>query len=121
MSEPDLIIARFHSDAYLDDKGIAEVIALRRLITRDKPVSVLAIFLAKVDLEPNAVSTNHYMEPETWVGLKALAIVATKPFHWSLGDLFFRYYPQPFPSDVFHTEEEARAWLADPKMRPTYV
>jgi hypothetical protein len=117
-SDPNLMVVRFNTDAPLEEKGIAELIALRKQITNDRPVAVMAVFPDKVDIQPNAVSTNHYLDPITHTGLVALAIVANKPFLWSLGDLFLRYYPQPFPADVFRTEEEARAWLADPKMRP---
>jgi hypothetical protein len=28
-----------------------------------------------------------------------------------LVEIFYRYFPQPFPVKVFRTEPEARAWL----------
>jgi hypothetical protein len=117
-SDPDLLVVRFNTDAPLEEKGIAELITLRRQLTQDQPIAVMAVFPEKVDLQPNAVSNNHYREPGTHLGLRALAIVATSPFLWSMGELFLRYYPQPFPADVFRNEEDARAWLANPTMRP---
>ena len=58
------------------------------------------------------ITTDHYKlipQPNT----VAAAWVVHNAWNEQFTRMYLAYWPPPFPSEVFHTEVDARSWLAE--------
>ncbi|MBV6404049.1 MAG: hypothetical protein IT228_04400 [Flavobacteriales bacterium] len=101
----------FKPDLTLTVAGIRHMLEVRQRIGAAMgPHKVLVLLPDLVDFEMGMIGTDHYAQvpqPNT----KAVAWVVSSGHNAALMQVYMAYYPAPFPSQVFLSEREARAWL----------
>ncbi len=107
---PQRVEVRFKPGLTFTVQGIAEMMLARQQLGAAGPHRALMIFPDDVDFELSMLSTDHYKQvpqPNT----EAVAWVAQNERNMHFTRLYLAYWPPPFPSEVFLTEDEGRAWL----------
>ncbi|MEO5585612.1 MAG: hypothetical protein ABIQ75_09170 [Flavobacteriales bacterium] len=106
---------RFKEHVKLTVDGVQEVLDARMELCGRGPYAVLVTLPDDIDFEIAVLAKDHYdgrgLEDCTY----AVAWDTGSEMNEKLVDIFYRYFPQPFPVKTFPSEEEARAWL-DKKM-----
>ena len=91
--------------------GLQEMMQARqRLGEASGPHKALILLPDHVDFDMDMISTDHYRQvpqPHTL----AVAWVARNERNATFTRMYLAYFPPPFPSEVFLTEDEGRAWL----------
>jgi len=110
---PELIEVRFKPDVKLDAEGIGEVMNAKRTLGRGNEYDVLAILPPDMDLEINVVSMDHHALNGGCTGSRRLAFAALCAMNQKLAEIYFRYHPRPYDTEVFASEDDARGWLSE--------
>lgn len=102
---------RFKEHVKLTVEGVQEVLDARMELSGRGPYTVLVTLPDDIDFEIAVLAKDHYdgrgLEECTY----AVAWNAGSDMNEKLVDIFYRYFPQPFPVQTFTSQEEARAWL----------
>lgn len=109
--EPRLLVVRFRPLARVDAIGIAAIMTERKRMCGDTRVAALVVLADEAELDPAAMSVDHYRANEAVSGILALAIVAPGIRSGAIIRLYMAYYQWPFRSHVFTNEQEALNWL----------
>ena len=107
---PDRVEVRFKEGLTFTIAGIAEMMKARQALGTAGPHRAMMVLPEDVDFELSMISTDHYKQipqPNT----EAVAWVAQNERNAHFTRLYLAYWPPPFPSEVFLTEAEGRAWL----------
>jgi hypothetical protein len=113
----DLVVVRFKENVKLDSRGIAEILQLRRSMGADGAHKVMIVMPEDVDFEMSMITTDHYREHNAQDHTLAVAWVAGTSTTQKMTSIHLSYFPPPFRSEVFASEEEALRWLDDPGLR----
>jgi len=103
--------ARFKPTAVLDAGGFAEVLKAGLALQKHEAGTVLMEFPQNVDFTTSFVREDHHALANATAHTTALALVTGNSFLQRLFDLYFAYFPQPFPLQVFTEKTAALAWL----------
>lgn len=102
---------RFKENVKLTVENVQEVLDARMELCGRGPYAVLVTLPDDIDFEIAVLSKDHYDDRGLEECTYAVAWDAGSEVNEKLVDIFYRYFPQPFPVKAFHSEEEARAWL----------
>lgn len=106
----ELVEIRFKANVKLDHVGIIEVMEAKRSLADEHSVDVLAVLFPGTDIQLNMLYTDHV--PKSGSGSsRRLAFAAQNRMNKKLAEVYFRYYPITYDTQVFVDEVEARAWL----------
>ncbi len=103
----------FKPHVKLTVKNVQEVLDTRHRICGNKRYRVLVTLPEDVDFDVNVLTFDHYEHRDMHRCTYAVAWEAGSDLNEKLVELFYRYFPQPFPAKAFRTHSEARAWLAE--------
>jgi hypothetical protein len=106
-----LIEVRFKPDVKLDAEGIGEVMEAKRRLAANEEYDVLAVLPPDMDLEINVVTLDHHALNGGCANSRRLAFAAQSGLNRKLAQIYFRYHPRPYGTEVFMDEQEARTWL----------
>jgi len=102
---------RFKKNVKLTLDRIHEILDARVKLGGEGSYSVLVTLPEEVDFDVNVLTNDHHRDRELHKCTYAVAWDAQSSMNEQLVEIFYRYFPQPFPVKVFRTEQEARAWL----------
>jgi hypothetical protein len=108
---PNLLEVRFKTGIKVDGAGLHDVLQERAKLADKGPFLVLGILPADLDFDINVMTENHYAGQKVLEHTLAVAWAASTLMNERMASLYLAYFPQPFPTQVFMEEEEARAWL----------
>lgn len=108
---PNFLEVRFKHGAMVDGVGIHEVLQQRAQLADKGPFLVLGVLPADIDFDINVMTKNHYAGRKVLEHTLAVAWAASTLMNERMASLYLSYFPQPFPTQVFMEEAEARAWL----------
>ena len=111
LSRLNLLEVRFKKGIKVDSTGLREVLQQRAELAEKGPFLVLSILPADIDFDINVMTENHYAGQKVLDHTLAVAWAASTLMNERMASLNLAYFPQPFPTQVFMEEEEARAWL----------
>ncbi len=111
LSSPHLLEVRFKNGIKVDGPGLQEVLEQRAELGSKGPFLVLGILPADVDFDINVMTENHYAGQKVLDHTLAVGWAANTLMNERMASLYLSYFPQPFPTQVFMEEDEARAWL----------
>ncbi len=109
---PRLVEIRFKPSVTIDVAGLATIFEARKRMQGADAVSLLVVIPPDAEMEIAVLGTDQFARNDGAEGLIAMATVAQSSMNEMLTKLFFAYFPQGFPSQVFTDLAEARAWLA---------
>lgn len=104
---------QFKPDVKLTVQNIQEILNARHQIRGNARYCVLVTQPEDIDFDTNVLTYDHYQHWNLHLCTYAVAWDTGAGLNSKLVELFFRYFPQPFPVRTFKTREEARAWLAE--------
>lgn len=107
----ELIEVRFKPDVKLDVEGIGEVMSAKRALGIGKEYDVLAVMPPDMDLAINVMSMDHHALNGGCLNSRRLAFAAQSTMNQRLAEIYFRYHPRPYATEVFMDEQDARGWL----------
>jgi hypothetical protein len=110
---PNEIEVRFDPGIVLDREGIAEAIAARKRMQNGIPIGLLLIVPPDTELDAAIINTDHQRENQAIDKVLGFAVVAHNAVSEVLLRLYKAYYPMPFETEVFSSEDEARRWLGE--------
>lgn len=102
---------RFKADVKLTIPRMEEVMRARKKLCGDGPYRVLVTLPEDIDFDVNVLTNDHYKDRDLDQCTCAVAWDAESEMNEELVEIFYRYFPQPFPVKVFRTHSEARKWL----------
>lgn len=102
---------RFKKNVKLTVEGVQEVLDARMDLCGRGPYAVLVTLPDDIDFEIAVLSKDHYHGRGLEECTYAVAWDAESEVNEKLLEIFYRYFPQPFPVKSFLSEDEARAWL----------
>lgn len=111
LTGPNLMEVRFKTGIKLDGAGLYEVLQQRAQLADKGPFLVLGILPADLDFDINVMTEDHYAGQKALEHTLAVAWAASTLMNERMTSLYLTYFPQPFPTQVFMEEDEARAWL----------
>jgi hypothetical protein len=111
VTAPDFLEVRFKKGVTVDGAGLHEVLQQRAQLSEKGPFLVLGVLPADLDFDINVMTVNHYEGQTVLERTLAVGWVAHTLMNERMASLYLAYFPQPFPTQVFMEEEEARAWL----------
>ncbi len=107
---PELVEIRFKANVKLDPLGIMEVMEAKLSLADDHSVDVLAVLFPGTDIVLDMLYMDH--KPNNGSGnRRRLAFAAQNRMNKKLAEVYFRYYPITYETQVFIDEDDARAWL----------
>lgn len=105
-----VLVVRFKPEPPLDVEGITEIMRQRFTLSNGMKARVMSVLPAGMDFQFQVPTTDHHA-----VGTDAFtlaeAVVAPTPMLDNMARLYFKYFPQTYPTAVFATEDEAQDWL----------
>ncbi len=110
---PRLVEIRFKHTVFIDAMGIAQIFEERKRLQGNDAVAVFMSIPADAELDLAVLGKDHFQANDGADGLIAMATVAQSSMNEMLAKLFFAYFPQGFPSQVFTEADQARAWLRE--------
>lgn len=104
-----ILVIRFKEDAPADLAGIREIVETRNKLSAGRQAPVMVLLAAGMDFEIQVPTTDHAAGSEA----NTLAEATVAPTHMldKIARMYYQYFPRPFPTAVFATEADARAWL----------
>lgn len=106
---------RFDPGATLTPETLAEVLEARQRLCGTGGYPVLVVLPSDFDFDISAVTRDHYAGKGLEECTYAVAWDVGSALGKELVEMFYRYFPQPFPVKVFRSEGEADKWLAGRK------
>lgn len=103
----------FKGHVKLTVKNVQEVLDTRHRICGNTRYRVLVTLPEDIDFAPNVLTYDHYQHRDMHLCTYAVAWEAGSDLNEKLLEIFYRYFPQPFPVKAFRTQDEARGWLAE--------
>lgn len=107
---------RFKGHVKLTVPLLDEVMEAREKLGAHGSYTVLVTLPEDIDFDVNVLTNDHYKGRGLEKSTYAVAWDAESEMNEELVEIFYRYFPQPFPVKVFRDQQEARAWLRT--MRP---
>ncbi len=114
-----LVEIHFKPECTLNAEGIGAVIAAKRALCTDGEPDVLAVMEGAMEVDLRVVNVDHHATHGVCGNARRLAFVVPDQLHAKLAEIHFRYYPRPFETHVFTTEEDARRWLSTKAPQPS--
>lgn len=108
---------RFKANVKLTIARMDEVMEARMKICDGRERAVLITLPEDIDFDVNVLTSDHYKGRELDKCTYAVAWDAESEMNEELVEIFYRYFPQPFPVKIFRHHDEARAWLKS--LRPS--
>ncbi len=102
---------RFKEHVKLTVPLLDEVMEARVKLGAHGSYTVLVTLPEDIDFDVNVLTNDHYKGRELEKSTCAVAWDAESEMNEELVEIFYRYFPQPFPVKVFRKQEDARAWL----------
>lgn len=102
---------RFRKESKITLSAIKEILDARVKLGGLGEYAVLVTLPEDIDFDINVLTNDHYQDRELHKCTYAVAWDAESKMNEQLVEIFYRYFPQPFPVKVFRTEQEAREWL----------
>lgn len=111
-TQDNLLEVRYKPGETIDTEGLMDVIKEReRICGGHCDQAVLAVIPPDADFQLALMTKDHYHGRPVVDCTKFLAVAASSAMHERMASLYFAYFPQPFATQVFQEEGEARAWL----------
>lgn len=108
---PRYIRQRYKPTASISHEGVKENGAVRDRLCGDEPSAVLVIFPAELLVNPPVTNVDHFREARERGCILALAVVTDSAQMHTASKLYFMYFRQAFPVQVFEEERDAHRWL----------
>lgn len=108
---PHRVEIRFKQGMFINVIGLAAIFEERKRMHGTEEVSLLVIIPDDADLDIAIVGKDQFKANDGVKGLTAMATVAGSTVSETLTELFFAYFPQEFPVQVFKGLGPAREWL----------
>lgn len=108
---PGLIELRYKPTATFDPSGLVEIIRASASFWQEGPCSVMVVIPAEMTVDPPQGNLDHLARARTHGQLEALAVVTDSEAMHMAVNVYFMYFPQPFPVEVFGEEYDALKWL----------
>ncbi|MEZ4739854.1 MAG: hypothetical protein R2818_11010 [Flavobacteriales bacterium] len=102
---------RFLKESKITLSAIKEILDARVKLGGLGEYAVLVTLPEDIDFDINVLTNDHYQDRDLHKCTYAVAWEAESKMNEQLVEIFYRYFPQPFPVKVFRTEQEARDWL----------
>ena len=102
-------MVRFKQGVALDLANVSEVIGRRTRMAGGQRIASVTVLPVDLDAEVDVFVNDHAQDVKefTW----AEVCVSENMHHRRLAELYYSNFPQPFPTGVFATEQEAINWL----------
>ncbi|MDQ3100730.1 MAG: hypothetical protein M3R08_05040 [Bacteroidota bacterium] len=108
-SDKGILFIRFKLGMSINLKGIQEIVEQRVALSAGERVAVLSVLPPDLDADIDVMVSDHGMDVKHLT--IAEATVACTSAHRKLAELYYSHFPQPFPTGVFGSEQEATQWL----------
>lgn len=102
---------RFKANVKLTIARMDEVMEARIKLCAGCACGVLVTLPEDIDFDVNVLTSDHYQGRELDKCTYAVAWDAESEMNEELVEIFYRYFPQPFPVKIFRDQSEARDWL----------
>lgn len=107
-----IIEVRYREGLDLDVEGLFEVQQRRGELTVAR-CAMLAFFQPGTLADLSVMDVDFFRATGAGEQLVALAIVTEDDLGEAMSSIYYSYHPQPFPTRMFRSEQEARTWIAD--------
>ena len=109
LHDASILVVRFKRATPLDLEGVIEVIERRIDMCAGRKTACITVLPEDLDAEIDVMVNDHAQK----VKAETLAevCVSSNMHHRRLAELYYSNFPQPFPTSVFVSEEEAINWL----------
>jgi hypothetical protein len=107
-----LIEVHYRPGLDLDEEGLMEVQVRRGELTTNR-CAMIAFFQPDTLADLGAMQVDYFGKTDANAQLIALAIVTQDNLGEAMSEVYYSYHPQTFPTRVFRSEADARAWIAD--------
>lgn len=111
-SDGRLIEVHYREGLDLDDEGLMEVQLRRGELTTER-CAMIAFFHPNTLADISVMSVDYFGKTNANAQLVALAIVTEDNLGEAMAGIYYSYNPQTFPTRIFRSEREARAWIAE--------
>lgn len=108
-----LLVIRLSDQVVLNDWVVSSLMDALLPLVHEPPTFVIAILSEATEFDMSLMERDHFARNNwaTRLGAMALVVGDTALFH--LFNLYFAYYPQPFPLKVCHELQDAIIWIDD--------
>jgi hypothetical protein len=110
--EGRLIEVHYREGLDLDVDGLMEVQVRRGELTTDR-CAMIAFFQPGTLADIAVMNVDYFGKTNANAQLIALAIVTDDNLGEAMSGIYYSYHPQTFPTRIFRSEEEARAWITE--------
>jgi hypothetical protein len=107
-----LIEVHYREGLDLDVDGLMEVQVRRGELTTDR-CAMIAFFQPGTLADISVMQVDYFGETNANEQLIALAIVTEDNLGEAMSGIYYSYHPQTFPTRIFRSGQEARAWIAE--------
>jgi hypothetical protein len=111
-SEGRLIEVHYREGLDLDVDGLMEV-QLRRTELTTERCAMIAFFHPGTLADVSVMTVDYFGKTDANAQLIALAIVTEDQLGEAMSGIYYSYHPQTFPTCIFRSGQEARAWIAE--------
>jgi len=107
-----LIEVHYREGLDLDVDGLMEVQLRRGELTSER-CAMIAFFHPGTLADVSVMTVDYFGKTNANAQLIALAIVTEDQLGEAMSGIYYSYHPQTFPTRIFRSGPEARAWIAE--------
>jgi hypothetical protein len=111
-NEGRVIEVQYREGLDLDVDGLMEVQVRRGELTTER-CAMIAFFQPDTLADISVMQVDYFGKTNANEQLVALAIVTQDNLGEAMSGIYYSYHPQTFPTRIFRSGQEARAWIAE--------